>query len=1842
MSEPSGPQGKSGPGKPPDGRRGADAALEGADLDFEPDALLDTLLADPFPSAQGTPTARPPKPIPFETDSLHDDVTVVGQGIDELLAQSFSDSGPPPPPSVLAPPPAMGAPPTIPRIAPPTAPPRPAAPPRPGVPGPPRPRSISEAGPSRVVKAPETPVVPPPQLEAELAAHASASPQFEDEETRVLRLPSELGTHAQNLAVAIPTPKAPSPPGQPSEPPGAELVLGEDEFTTIRDSVAPEAPDADGDAESSEAPTRPPQSGGGDARVPLAPRVPNLPTPFTQQARPATLPSSPAPASPSARPSVQVQSTTLEPGASTSSLPPSGVGVAALDGPIDPIAREAWITRAEWLESEAHTAADPQAKARALLIASELWAIIGDIGRAREVALEASAIARTMTMVGRQLRWLAALEEDWKSVASLLELETRSAATPEARLHAAYLCAEVYRLQLDDRDAAKKKLDLCVRAQPEDARAHVMRIAEQLAASNAAPKLRLPEAPELSELSRALEALGTLRAPTTGGGTPLAAFEEARRALAAGNRAQAASALLRLAELPGLAQAARWLSASLLAQESDQRTEAIPVLEPLLSSAAGESARRALAARALETALPEGLSRSLADGGSAFSAADRVALSALSGSELADFELVVAELTQSPGKRALAAAAVLAGPLTSTAEPRAGSEQAQTALKIGRLIARPPRDAGDGLDYLKPSVDAFREQRPEHALGRVLGLELALSRRDENEVATHLAEWPHASNDAEGARDAELASALVHELAGNASAAKSAYERALVAAPTSEFACRALLGSAEGTAAADLVERLADAEGSGTVAALHFMEAALRRGTDDAAAFDALLEKAVQADSKLAVPYRLGEQLASRQGEKERLLYWLRARRAIASDPLELTLDLVREAQLVAQSSAETASALLKEALEARPADGALWELYERLSGNAELGQAGWREAAAARNSDLAKQRLLAEAAEVHERANNHEAAVQALRGALEANPSGALVKVMLERLAPGTSESTRLADEFIARAKASDDEREQRELYERLFELDRARGDGSAALFWQNAILERSPRYLPALRRLEATHIAADRTEELEPVETALAEALSGSDATSAARLSSRLRLAAGNWAGARKIAEIALREEPSALWALRMLSAQARVADQPEIVLDTERRLNELCSRPLDKATLALRASESAARLQRWEDAQTLLEQALEQVPDHLVALTTLAAVLEAREDFAAAARTLETVAETSQVDAHRVAALYQAGVIWLDKAHNPEQGRATLERAVDLDLSHEEAVSRLQALYVARGDRQKLAELLARRLERTTDPEERIAIEVTRGRALAEVGEPAAARAALAAALDANPDHIEALETFAEVCLTEGDWLGAEQAFIRLARHSADPAQQAQIYRRLGELYDTTIPNAERAELAYQEVLKRDPDDDSAVDRLIAVYARLGAKERAVQVQTQLLERSTSPEQRRERVLRLAIVFEQVAGQPKQAEAVLERARKEWPHEAQVLRALVELQQRNGESRAAQVLLDRATADCRRALGTGRFEPALFDILATVASLKGATDSAAVAQATLAALTGEEHPLLGAGPAAGSAQLDDLLAPDLLAPGLRTLLRRTGDILDAAYPVDIRNLKASPLPAESAGYQAYVQDVARAFGFPSVHVLASPVLGATCLPASSSPPSLVFGQALLESQDHAARYCLLVRALKVLQGRAATVARTAPIDLWPLMAGLLGLLAPGWTAQGVDARKLAEARTRIQAVMPKSVEDDLPTLALEVTGLIGNRASQLATAVYEWGNRTALLAVGDPLAALRSIALTTGGAGPAASGPERIKWIVRNAEARDLAIFSVSEHYAEARRRLSVSAG
>jgi tetratricopeptide (TPR) repeat protein len=1502
-----------------------------------------------------------------------------------------------------------------------------------------------------------------------------------------------------------------------------------------------------------------------------------------------------------------------------------------------------WTERAEWLEAEAHAVTDPLAKARTLLVASEIWALVGDLPRAREVATEANSMARSLPLVGRQLRALAAAEGDWKAVATALDLETRGAPTPEARVHAAYLNAEVHRLALEDDATGKKKLELAVRASLDDPRAHVAKLVELLSRGTGPARMRWPESVALAELVQAAEESARLRgAPAPGGGpaatvSPSLAVEQARKAFIVGDRGATATLVARLAEIDGIGASALWLAASLAAHDAKTRPEAMAWLERLLGGGADAQARRTLSARALEQGSKEGIIAASEGETEAFRALDRAVLGALSGEGLETLGPLAQELGAAAELRPLASAIASALAVEPQGDLLTGSEPARTAQALG-LALSPPAGGGAAISlaHLRAPAQRFAAANAESQLGPAF--ELRFATIDKQAASLERAIRALADGDSERSQDENVARALLAELAGEKDTASERYAAALDADPRAPMPLRAVLSVSDRDSTLRRLSAAAEAAGDPTQTALYLLEAALRLGPEDAERYDELLRKAAEALPSLSLIYRLGEQQARARGDSERLLGWLRARRAESDDPLETALDLVREALLVAEQDTALAASLLSDAMAARSSDVALCELHERIAQSSDEDRAAWREQVAESAGDETKRELYAQAALEHRRAANAPATGRAAAAAAQLG-GGEILRVLADESALGTPADARLSETLLAEARGTEDPAELCELYERLAKLDRLRGDTSSALLWQSAILERAPDYLPALRRVEHLYIGANRLEELEPIAARLAQLTTGGEADAHARLAARIRIRMGAWSSVRELVASALEQEPQRLWALRMLEAQARAADDSATTLAVTQRLQERMDRPADKATLLLRGAEAATRLGQLDHAQLLLERALGLAPDHQVVLTTLAEVLEARGDFRASARALEALAEACLIDSHKVSAWHQAGVLWLDKSNDSERGRTALENAVALDISNEDAVVRLQALYVAGGDREKLAALLERRLSHTTDPEERVALEVTRGRALADVGERAQAKAALAAALDANPDHVEALSTFAELCSEEGDWSAAEQAYIRLVRHLPEPARQAQIYRRLGELYDTALPNVERAELAYREVLKRDPDDQDAVSRLVQVLGRRGAPDKAVELQSEFLARASTPELKRQRTIALSLVVEQLASDRKKAEAILDKARKEAPLDHTILRALVEMHQRAGEQRAATVLLDRAATDARRALATGRFDPALFEMLASVAELRGAHDAASLATATLMALSGEDVAVTATGQAAGDVRLDDQLSPDLITPALRSLLKKAGDVLDAAYPVDLRALKAAPLPVQSGAFVAFVQNVAQSFGLRGLEVLASPALGPVCMPVSTNPPQIVFGQTLLDHADDAARFFLLMRALKILQGRAAALSRTPPIELPAIMSAFLALFAPNWSPQGVDAKKLSDARARIEQAMRARLDDDVPVLALEVIGSLGNRVSQLGTAIHQWGNRTGLLAVGSPTAALRALALVAGQLQGPPPGAERVKWVIRNPEARDLAVFSVSEGYADARSRLGI---
>jgi hypothetical protein len=302
--------------------------------------------------------------------------------------------------------------------------------------------------------------------------------------------------------------------------------------------------------------------------------------------------------------------------------------------------------------------------------------------------------------------------------------------------------------------------------------------------------------------------------------------------------------------------------------------------------------------------------------------------------------------------------------------------------------------------------------------------------------------------------------------------------------------------------------------------------------------------------------------------------------------------------------------------------------------------------------------------------------------------------------------------------------------------------------------------------------------------------------------------------------------------------------------------------------------------------------------------------------------------------------------------------------------------------------------------------------------------------------------------------------------------------------------------------------------------------------------------------------------------------------------------------------------------------------------------VFELRGKKDASLVVAATLAAIDGQPANVRGAEARALDPRLDDKLAPDVLSSALRSLLAKTGSALDAAAPLDLRALHATAPPASAAPLLNAASAVASAIGLPGMRVLVSPQLGRACVPASSEPPTLVVGEALLGVTNERARAFMVVRALKLIHAHASALVRTPAAELGILVSAWLQYFNPTWTPPGVNPAMLAAAAKRLSGALPRNAPPDVAVMALEVAGSIGTQASGLGTSALAWANRAALLAIGDPNAALDAIAWSHGAKDAAPTDPqERATWIGRTHEAKDLLTYSVSDAYAEVRARLSM---
>lgn len=1526
--------------------------------------------------------------------------------------------------------------------------------------------------------------------------------------------------------------------------------------------------------------------------------------------------------------------------AAASVLVPVEVG----DGPpskwMDEEASQAFRKRAAWLEEEGRAAPSPAETARALLVVSELRAIVGDTERAYFLATDAREMAPDIALAWQQSRNL--MPRDETSLVTIFDAEATHAHTPAARAHAALMAADLSRL-LGDQEAAVERWNAAATADSTDPRGPALRAAAALATENPTAGTERLTAPELATLDNAIAASlrlrGHPREETQEGSnvTITEALRLTRNALETRDASAVIWATDQLAKQPALANPARWLSAAFGAiQASTRRSSADALLA--LAKAGDVLAARTLAARGVELDDGELVADALSSD-APIDLPDRAALLALAGR---DPQPLLDKLAERPELRslldALSVLTLATGPERAEhrADQTAGSSETRALARVGRLLA-----AKAGIAALDTALADVEAPHGPSAVG--VALEAAVRGARWKEVASALSSLSANASSSAG----HVAAALISERAKDRAGAVAAWRAAAAQGDMSDVATRALASlddaassTAQTSLARDLL-RLADGMPEGIASAILRLEA-LNLDEFDAEEQARILERVHEAVPHLGIGAFLAERIGRRKGDLEGVLRWIRERRERSEDPQERALDAVREALLIADDDPELASARVEEAQRLRPDDVALRELYERLATEPPEDRGAWRVRRAKNASGPLRALLLVEASLEHERLGNFEAAEKAATDARDAGDTG-LSRVVIERAQRELGELDRRIDELQEEATKTESDRGRLHLYERLAELEaHGRKDMDKAVGWHQKVLETSPTHKPSLRYVEQALIGTGRHEEIHSVFEKIARALDGTrggECTGHAQIAARLHARKDQgWELSYEMALLAAKQSVPSLWSLRALNGHARVRKDDEEILRTTLSLLERTQRPQERSALLVRAGEASQRMDRMHDAREFFDQAAAEDPGDVVTWGLLADLCGKAGDTRAAAEACESMARASTVPNHQLLAWYDAAKVWREELEEPERALSALEHAAEIDISHADIFPRLSQAYAEKRLDAELARLLERRLAKVSDTDERVTLEVELARALAEMGDLKKARTALESALVERPDHTTALAAIAEVCGKEGDWNGAEQAYVRLARLLAAPEEQRVIYEKLAEIYAVHTGNLSRAEVAYREVLKRAPSDPRTLERLVDLYKRQNDAARAIETQQELVKEASDPSVRLTRLIEVANIYETIGHDARKAEHAFEAARREFPTSVAALRALAEFYRRHQQMPAMQILLDRAAGDARRSFAAGRFVTSLFQVLHAAYELRGKKDAARVVAATLAAVEGQRADIVGADARAVDARLDEVLAPEVISPSLRALLYRAGDALDAVAPYDLRAVRAAPVPPGMA-IGTTITALAAHLGLGGLSILVAPQLGRVAIPLSSHPPALVIGEGLMQVEDERARTFVIVRALKMILARGSPLMRGTPDEVAALVSGLFTAFNPSFSPHGIDAKRVVETTRKLAGALPKNLDPTVGVLALEAAGALGTQALSLASAGVSWANRVALLAIGDPNAALDAIAWSKGEKEAPRGAESRAAWIARTIEARELMTFSVTDAYSEARARLGL---
>ncbi|MCZ6807075.1 MAG: hypothetical protein O7F08_08990, partial [Deltaproteobacteria bacterium] len=357
------------------------------------------------------------------------------------------------------------------------------------------------------------------------------------------------------------------------------------------------------------------------------------------------------------------------------------------------------------------------------------------------------------------------------------------------------------------------------------------------------------------------------------------------------------------------------------------------------------------------------------------------------------------------------------------------------------------------------------------------------------------------------------------------------------------------------------------------------------------------------------------------------------------------------------------------------------------------------------------------------------------------------------------------------------------------------------------------------------------------------------------------RLYRAERRFADLRKLYERRLRAvtDPDEKWVLLNEVAQVEEEQLGDLAAAAERHWQILDNNPHDVD--ALRAVERLSQqLKQWDRLDSALEKRLQSKmadDDRLAVYLQLADLRRLHLEDSSGA--LECYCDALALDGRNQVAIAALEAI------SAKDG-TLFARAMDL----------LDPAYAKRGEFEKLAGLLRKRLDQTEDGEERRTMRLRLAELSAtELGDASGAYAALESAFMDNTRDLDLLDRLGGVAEAAGQHQAFAKALVlTIDAGDLDPEAEVALCRRAAELHDGVLGLPEEAARFHRSVLDDDAGDATAFAALKQLYTKHEQWNDLRALYQQRIEATTDAGAKLDLLLQICFLFEEILDEPKHA--------------------------------------------------------------------------------------------------------------------------------------------------------------------------------------------------------------------------------------------------------------------------------------------------------------------------------------------------------------------------------